>query len=76
MKVSSACAVCLSSSHLAAKCNYKVKGNWVCGMDGCGCMSHNHPTLQGSRDVYVKISTVVLGESRFQEVTNWEEREN
>ena len=74
VKASNACAICLSSSHLAANCNYKDKDNWVCGMDGC--VSHHHPTLHGSRDVYVKISTVVLGESRFQEVTDWEEREN
>ena len=74
VKTCSACAVCLSSSHLAANCNYKDKGNWVCGMEGC--VSHHHPTLHGSRDVYVKISTVVLGDSRFQDVTDWEDREN
>ena len=74
VKTSSACAVCLSSSHLAANCKYKDGTGWVCGMDGCS--SHHHPTLHGSRDAYVKISTIVLGENRFQDVTDWEAREN
>ena len=67
------CAVCLNAGHQAASCNYKDKNNWICGIDGCN--SHHHPTLHGSRDMFVKINTLVVGESRFQDVTDWKERE-
>ena len=63
-----ACAVCLSAGHQAGSCNYKDKNNWVCGIDGC--TSHHHPTLHGSKDMFVKINTLgVVGENRFEDIT-------
>ena len=35
VRTANACAVCLSSSHLAINCNYKENNNWVCGIDSC-----------------------------------------
>ena len=73
VKGNNACAVCLNGGHQAANCNYKDKNNWVCGIDGCS--SHHHPALHGSRDTFVKINTLVVGDTRFQEITDWESRE-
>ena len=75
VKGGQACAVCLSGGHQAGSCNYKDKNNWVCGIDGC--TSHHHPTLHGSKDVYVKVNTLgLVGESRFEEIMNWDERDS
>ena len=72
VKNANGCAVCLNTSHLADSCNYKEKNNWVCGLEGC--RSHHHPTLHGSKDIFVKINTVVGEQSRFEEVTDWDAR--
>ena len=74
VKGASGCAVCLNAGHQAANCNYKDKNNWVCGIDGC--CSHHHPTLHGSRDMFVKINILVVGDTRFQDITDWETRED
>ena len=68
-----ACAVCLNAGHQAATCNYKDKDNWVCGMRGC--RSHHHPTLHGSKDGFIRINTLVVEQSRFEDVIDWDSRE-
>ena len=73
VRSANACAVCLNAGHQAATCNYKDKDNWVCGMKGC--RSHHHPTLHGSKDLFIRINTLVVEQNRFQDVTDWEARE-
>ena len=45
------CAICLHPSHTTDRCYNKDKDNHICGVNGCP--SHHHPSLHGSRDVYV-----------------------
>ena len=51
VKSSKCCAICLHSSHTTDKCFSKDKDTHICGVNGCP--SHHHPSLHGSRDVYV-----------------------
>ena len=51
VKQSQSCAVCLHPGHTSDKCDFKDKDKNICGFGGC--KSHHHPSLHGSRDVYV-----------------------
>ena len=58
VRSSKTCAICLHSSHTADKCFNKDKDNYVCGVGGC--QSHHHPSLHGSKDIYVTGVNVLL----------------
>ena len=45
------CAICLHPSHTTEKCFNKDKDSHICGVNGCS--SHHHPSLHGSKDIYV-----------------------
>ena len=79
VKTSRSCAVCLHPSHTSDKCDFKDKEKNICGMDGC--VSHHHPCLHGSKDVYVTgVNVLLLQQIRevavdtpedCVQVTNW-----
>ena len=58
VRSSKTCAICLHSSHTADKCFNKDNDNYVCGVGGC--QSHHHPSLHGSKDIYVTGVNVLL----------------
>ena len=58
VKDSKSCAVCLHPSHTTDKCDFKDKDKNICGIDGC--TSHHHPSLHGSKDVFVTGVNVLL----------------
>ena len=58
VKDSKSCAVCLHPSHTTDKCDFKDKEKNICGMDGCS--SHHHPSLHGSKDIFVTGVNVLL----------------
>ena len=58
VKSSKSCAVCLHPSHTTDKCDFKDKDKNICGMDGC--LSHHHPCLHGSKDIFVTGVNVLL----------------
>ena len=51
VKTAKHCAICLHPNHTADSCYNKEKDTYICGVNGC--TSHHHPSLHGSRDVYV-----------------------
>ena len=83
VRSSKTCAICLHSSHTADKCFNKDKDNYVCGVGGC--QSHHHPSLHGSKDIYVTGVNVLLRQrtqavttscqDAFLPVNNWVDRE-
>ena len=59
IKLAKHCAVCLYSSLTEDKCFLKDKDSHICGINGCS--SHHHPSLHGSRDIYVTgVNTLLL----------------
>ena len=73
VKSSRSCAICLHSSHTTDKCFSKDKDHHICGFNGCP--SHHHPTLHGSRDVYVTrqrlVAVTTVGVPEFLPVDDW-----
>ena len=58
VKQSKSCAVCLHPAHTTDKCDFRDKEKNICGFGGC--KSHHHPSLHGSKDVYVTGVNVLL----------------
>ena len=84
VKAAKHCAVCLHPNHTTDKCFSKDKDSHVCGVNGCG--SHHHPSLHGSKDVYVtgvnallrqrETAVTTVGLPDFVVVDNWFSRRN
>ena len=79
VKQSKSCAVCLHPAHTTDKCDFKDKEKNICGFGGC--KSHHHPSLHGSKDVYVTGVNVLLLQQvqavspSCVEVKDWGERQ-
>ena len=58
VKSSKSCAICLHPSHTSDRCDFRSQDKNICGMDGC--VSHHHPCLHGSKDIYVTGVNVLL----------------